>query len=109
MGKELFMDFPMEHHGTNVVRHLRDMWLASSLLLPPRLPYSHDPDGRKHHWVKMPDGNLKDKPCCEGTGSVGQHIMPFTRHGFNGNWHTLNLRPVGRVDLFLTAMSNICV
>ena len=47
MGKELFMDFPMEHHGTNVVCHLRDMWLASSLLLPPRLPYSHDPDGRK--------------------------------------------------------------
>ena len=59
--------------------------------------------------MKMPDGNLKDKPCCEGTGSVGQHIIPFTRHGFNGNWHTLNLRPVGRVDLFLTAMSNICI
>ena len=104
MGKEFFMDFPMEHHGTNVVNHLRDVWLASSLLLPPRLPYSHDPDGKTDGIIgwKCPMVTLrinlfaKDQDC-------GQACYTFTRHGFNGNGHTLNLLPVGRVDLFLTA------
>lgn len=64
------MDFPMEHHGTNVVNHLRDVWLASSLLLPPRLPYSHDPDGKTDGIIgwKCPMVTLRIKPFCEGSG-----------------------------------------